>query len=63
MSLFKISSVRADGKKIVLDTIEADYIKETYTGYALIDNSNGTIVYTVPAGFIAEKIEAVITED
>jgi len=57
MKLFKISFITADGQKLDFDTIEADYIKETSTGYALIDNRNGTIVYTVPVGLIVERVE------
>jgi len=56
MSIFKISFVTTGGMKWDFDTFEADYIKETSTGYALIDNSNGTIVYTVPAGLVVEKV-------
>jgi len=63
MSIFKVSLVATHtdiiniGSKIFIDEIKADYIKETKTGYALIDNSNGTIVYTVPAGLIVEKVK------
>jgi len=62
MTLFKISFVTTSGHKLKFDTFEADYIKETSTGYALIDNSKGTIVYTVPAGLIAERINEVHTK-
>lgn len=60
MALFIISLVitRSDivnvGSKMEIDKIEADYIEETSTGYALINNRS--IVYTVPAGLLVEKI-------
>jgi hypothetical protein len=52
MTLFKISFVTTGGKKWDYDTCEADLIKETSTGYALVKDM--AIVYTIPAGLIVE---------
>jgi hypothetical protein len=56
MTLFKISYVSTGGKKWDFDMIEARYIRETSTGYALIDNRDA-IVYTVPNGLIVEEVK------
>ena len=44
------------GSKLLIDEVDADYIQETSTGYALMNN-NGHIVYAVPAGLIVKKEE------
>ena len=56
MALFKISYVTTGGQKWDFDEKEARYIRETSTGYALIDDRDA-IVYTVPAGLIVEEIK------
>ena len=55
MTLFKISYITSGGQKWDFDKKEARYIRETRTGYALIDGRDA-IVYTVPAGLIVEEI-------
>jgi len=60
MTLFKISYISSGGQKWDFDTKEARYIRETSTGYALIDNRDA-IVYTVPAGLIVEEVKEVKT--
>lgn len=61
MSKFKISIISTEpgslfGDKLLIEEKEARYIRETSTGYALIDGRNA-IVYTVPAGLIVEEID------
>lgn len=64
MALFKVSLIVTQedgivhaGDQLLIARVEADYIKETSTGYALV-KSNGPfeqIVYTVPSGMIVKK--------
>ncbi len=63
MCIFRISIVAKQsdhvvniGAKVWIDEIEADFIKETVTGYALCKYGTDTIVYTVPAGLIVERV-------
>jgi hypothetical protein len=64
MKIFRISVIVTSpndpvlpiGSKVFIEDVNADYIREMSTGYALIDNRNGAIVYTVPAGLIVEMV-------
>lgn len=62
MNTFRISLISTNsdgivhiGKKIWVDDVEAEEIKETPSGYCLVD-SQGGIVCTVPSGVMVEKI-------
>lgn len=65
MKIFRISAIVTSsndsnlriGSKVFIEDIKADYLKETSTGYCLMNYGyDESIVYTVPAGLIAEIV-------